>query len=92
MDPRSVDILEFPLVRARLAEKTSFGPSRRLAEALTPQGDPVLVARALDETDEAMSLLEERPGAGIGAARDIGPAIERAVRGGRLDAQQFLDL
>jgi DNA mismatch repair protein MutS2 len=92
MDPRSVDILEFPLVRARLADKTSFGPSRRLAEALTPQGDPVLVARALDETDEARSLLEERPGAGIGAARDIGPAIERAVRGGRLDAQQFLDL
>ena len=92
MDPRSVVILEFPLVRDRLAERTSFGPSQRLAEALLPQSDAVLVKRALDETDEARALIEERPGAGIAGARDIGPAIERAARGGRLDAQQFLDL
>jgi DNA mismatch repair protein MutS2 len=92
MDARSVVILEFPLVRTRLAERTSFGPSRRLAEALEPQSDAVLVTRGLDETDEARALLEERPGAGIAGARDIGPAIERAARGGRLDAQQFLDL
>ena len=50
MDQRSIEILEFPLVRARLAEKTSFGPSRRLAESLAPESDPVLVARGLDET------------------------------------------
>jgi DNA mismatch repair protein MutS2 len=92
MDPRSIQILEFPLVRARLADKTAFGPSRRLAEALQPQSDVVLVTRGLDETDEARALLEDRPGAGIGGARDIGPAVERAARGGRLDAQQFLDL
>ncbi|MEO5704385.1 MAG: endonuclease MutS2 [Candidatus Limnocylindrales bacterium] len=92
MDPRSIEILEFPLVRARLAEKTSFGPSRRLAELLAPESDPVLVARALDETDEARGLVEERAGVGIAGARDIGPAIERSARGGRLDAQQFLDV
>ena len=92
MDPRSIEILEFPLVRARLAERTSFGPSRRLAEALVPESDPVLVPRGLDETDEARALFEERPGTGIAGARDIGPAIERAARGGRLDAQQFLDV
>jgi DNA mismatch repair protein MutS2 len=92
MDARSIEILEFPLVRARLAERTSFGPSHRLAESLAPESDPVLVARGLDETDEARALLEERPGVGIASARDIGPAIERAVRGGRLDTQQFLDV
>ncbi len=92
MDARSVEILEFPLVRARLAERTSFGPSRRLAEALAPESDKVLVGRGLDETDEARALLEERPGVGIMGARDIGPAIERAVRGGRLEPQQFLDI
>ncbi|MBF8290980.1 MAG: Endonuclease MutS2, partial [Chloroflexi bacterium] len=52
--------------------------------------DATLVARALDETDEARSLLEERPGVGIGAAHDIGPWIDRAARGGRLDPAQFL--
>ncbi|HEY2916684.1 MAG TPA: Smr/MutS family protein [Candidatus Limnocylindrales bacterium] len=92
MDARSIDILEFPLVRARLAEHTAFGPSRRLAEALTPEPDPILVTRGLDETDEARELLQERPGVGIAGARDIGPAIERAARAGRLEAQQFVDL
>jgi DNA mismatch repair protein MutS2 len=92
VDPRSIVLLEFPLVRSRLAEKTSFGPSRRLAEALVPESDPVLVTRGLDETDEARALIEERAGVGIGGARDIGPAIERAARGGRLDPEQFLDV
>ena len=92
MDSRSITILEFPLIRTRLADKTSFPPSRRLAEALTPETDPVLVARGLDETDQARELLSERAGVGIGAARDIGPAVERAARGGRLDPAQFLEL
>ena len=92
MDARSIALLEFPLVREHLAEKTSFPPSRRLAETLLPENDPVLVARGLDETDQTRSLLSERPGVGIGAARDIGPAIERAARGGRLDPAQFLEL
>jgi DNA mismatch repair protein MutS2 len=90
MDARSQVLLEFPLVRERLAEVTSFGPSRRLAEALEPSADPVIVARRLDETDQARALLEERPGVGIGAAHDIGPHVERAARGGRLDPEGFL--
>jgi len=92
MDARSIALLEFPLVRERLAEKTSFPPSRRLAESLVPESDPVLVGRGLDETDQTRSLLSERPGVGIGAAHDIGPAVERAARGGRLDPAQFLEL
>jgi DNA mismatch repair protein MutS2 len=92
VDQRSITILEFPLVRERLADKTSFPPSRRLAEALQPDSDPVVVGRALDETDQARALISERPGVGIGAAHDIGPSIERAARGGRLDPAQFLEL
>jgi DNA mismatch repair protein MutS2 len=92
VDARSVALLEFPLIRERLAEKTSFTPSRRLAEALIPESDPVLIARALDETDEARALLSERHGVGIGGARDIGPGIDRAVRAGRLDPAHFLDI
>jgi len=92
VDERSVALLEFPQVRERLAEKTSFAPSRRLAEALLPSNDPVVVSRGLDETDQARALLSERPGVGVGAAHDIGPAIERAARGGRLEPAQFLEL
>ena len=92
MDARSIALLEFPQVRARLAEKTSFDPSRRLAETLEPSGDPVIVARGLDETDQTRQLLQERAGVGIGAAHDIEPWIGRAARGGRLDAPQFLEI
>jgi len=92
VDARSIALLEFPLVRERLAEKTSFGPSRRLAEALVPSSDPVVVARGLDETDQTRALLSERPGVGIGASQDIDPWVGRAVRGGRLDPDQFLGI
>jgi DNA mismatch repair protein MutS2 len=92
VDRRSIELLEFPAVRARLADETAFPPGRRLAEALEPSPDPVLVARGLDETDQARSFLTDRPAVGIGGAHDIGSAIERAARGGRLDPEQFLAL
>ena len=92
MDARSIALLEFPLVRERLAARTSFEPSRRLAEALEPSADPVIVARGLDETDQARGLLQERPGVGIGGAHDIEPWVGRAARGGRLEALQFMDI
>ena len=92
MDLRSTVLLEFPAVRGRLAEATSFPPSRRLAESLEPSSDPVIVGRGLDETDQMRALLEERPGIGIGGAHDIGPAVERAARGGRLEPAQFLEI
>ena len=92
MDDRSQALLEFPLIRERLAAATAFPPSRRLAEALEPSPDPVIVARGLDETDQMRTLLEERPGVGIGAAHDIGPWVERAARGGRLDPAEFLEI
>ncbi len=92
MDARSIALLEFPQVRARLAERTSFDPSRRLAEALVPSSDPVIVARGLDETDQARQLLSDRPGVGIGGAKDIEPLVGRASRGGRLEALQFIDI
>ncbi len=90
MDARSIALLEFPLVRERLAERTSFEPSRRLAAALEPSTDPVIVTRGLDETDQARTLLQDRPGVGIGGAHDIEPHVGRASRGGRLEPLQFL--
>jgi len=92
MDARSIELLEFPLVRGRLADLTSFAPGRRLAEAIAPESDPVLVNRGLDETDQARALLAERPATGIGSSHDIGPAVGRARRGGRLDPAQFLEI
>jgi dsDNA-specific endonuclease/ATPase MutS2 len=84
-DARSQALLEFPEIRSRLAALTAFSPSRRLAEALSPSSDPVIVARQLDETDQARAVLAERASVGVGGARDIAPWIGRAARGGRLE-------
>src|SRR5574340_606851 len=92
MDQRSLTLLEFTLIRDRLAGATGFGVSRRLAAALEPSADPIIVARRLSETDEAQAFLAGHPGAGIGRAVDIGPAVERADRGGRLEIGQLLDI
>src|SRR3972149_11261007 len=92
MDDRSLTLLEFPLVRQRLAGHTSFAPGRRLAEAPLPSSEPVLVARGREETDQARALLEEQPGVGVGGAHDIGPWVDRATRGGRLDPAHFLEV
>jgi DNA mismatch repair protein MutS2 len=92
MDARSIALLEFPQVRERLAARTSFDPSRRIAEALVPSSDPVIVARGLDETDQARQLLADRPGVGIGGAKDLDAHVGRAVRGGRLEPLQFIDI
>lgn len=90
MDEKSLLLLEYPRIRERLAAYTAFPPSRRLAEAILPSDEPLVVRRRLDETDEARALLSERPEVGIGSARDIGPALDRAVRGGRLDIAELI--
>ncbi len=90
MDAKSLALLEFPLVRQRLAAATGFPPGQRLAESLQPTADPVLVAQGLEETSQVRALLAERPGIGLGGAHDIGPAVERSARGGRLDPAQFI--
>jgi len=92
MDRRSQALLEFPLVRARLAAATGFPPGRRLAEELEPSTDAVVVARGLEETSQTREFIAEHPGAGIGGSKDMAPWIDRAARGGRLEAGHFLDI
>ena len=91
-DPRSQELLEFPLIRGRVAGFTAFAPSRRLAEGLSPSSDPIVVKRMLDETDEARDLLSRRPDVGIGGARDIGQLVLRARRRGRLSGTELLEI
>jgi DNA mismatch repair protein MutS2 len=92
MDPRSQELLEYPLIRARVAGHTAFAPSRRLAEGLEPSPDPIVVKRMLDETDEARDLVSRRPDVGVGGARDIGQLVLRARRRGRLSGTELLEI
>ena len=91
-DPGTLRALEFAAVVERLAELTSFAPSRELAEESLPVADARHVGLLQDQTDEAARLLDEQAQASIGGARDVRGTLERARRGGRLAAQDLLDV
>ncbi len=91
-DAGTLRALEFAAVVEQLAGLTAFTPSRELAAASLPMADPALVTILQDQTDEATRLLDEQAQAGIGGARDVRQALERASRGGRLTPADLLDL
>jgi DNA mismatch repair protein MutS2 len=91
-DDGTLRALEFGAIVERLAALTAFGPSRELARDLLPVPDAVHVGLLQDQTDEAAQLLADQVQASIGGARDIRGALERAARGGRLAAEELLDI
>src|SRR5437773_10104436 len=89
---QTLDTLEFPKIRERLARHSAFSASRELALALMPSTDPVEVRARLRRTGEARQLLDEHPETSVGGARDVRRAAGLAQRGGVLDASVFLEI
>jgi DNA mismatch repair protein MutS2 len=89
---RALVTLEYPAIRALLAERSSFRPGRELAESLTPVTDVRDADRLQDETAAARDLLRAQPSAGIGGARDIRDALRRARLGGSLEPLQLIEI
>src|SRR6185503_15920786 len=89
---QTLETLEFPKIRERLARHTSFSASRELALELLPSTDAYEVRARLRRTSEARRLLDERPDVSIGGARDVRAAAGRARRGGVLEAAVFLEI
>jgi DNA mismatch repair protein MutS2 len=89
---RALVTLEYPAIRALLAERSSFAPGRELAEALTPVSDVREAERLQDETAAARDLRSAQRSAGIGGARDIRDALRRARLGGSLDPGQLIEI
>ena len=89
---RALITLEYPAIRALLAERSSFAPGRELAEALTPVTDASDADRLQDETAAARDLLRAQPSAGIAGARDVRDALRRARLGGSLEPLQLIEI
>lgn len=91
MDPKTLNVLEYPKVLERLAAHCDFSASQELARALQPtlSGDLALLWQ--QETTEARRLLSVQE-ASIGGARDIRPQVELARRGGVLEPGDLLDI
>ena len=90
MNPKTLELLEFPKIRALLVEHAHFSASKALAEELMPATAPEAVEALLVETAEARELLRLHPNFTIGPAHDVRGLVDYAARGGVLDAAGLL--
>ncbi len=92
MTPRTLRVLEFPVIGERLAVLCVSPQGREKAQALRPA--PVLaeVERRQRETSEARALAETAGGLPIHGVRDVRDAVHRATIGGVLSSADLLDL
>jgi DNA mismatch repair protein MutS2 len=91
MDSKTLHVLEYPKILARLADFCDFSASAEMAGALqpTPDYDEALVHLA--ETSEARTLLVTSD-LTIGGAHDIREQVDLAAHGGVLDPKELLDV
>jgi DNA mismatch repair protein MutS2 len=91
MDSKTLHVLEYDKICARLKTFCDFSASMELALALQPTDSYDLALARLAETSEAR-LLFSTSDIGIGGAHDVRPAVDLAARSGVLDPQQLLDI
>ncbi|HEX7556472.1 MAG TPA: hypothetical protein VF338_07590, partial [Leptolinea sp.] len=92
MDEKTLEILEYPKVLARLAGFAAFSASQELALALRPTRSLEEARRRQAVTTEAVALLSLNDAAGIGGAVDIRPLVGLAERGGVLTGSEILSI
>jgi len=91
MNPRTLKVLEYNKILAKVAEQCAFSGGSELALALLPSDDLVTVRALLAQTDEAFRLLEQKPEIHFGGVKDMRPQLEKATRGAMLLAQELLE-
>lgn len=92
MDRKHLRTLDFPQIRAHLAQHVSFSAGRELALALEPSPIYVEVRDRLQETREARYLLDAHGGVSLGGVRDVRPLAHNARRGALLQPGDLLDV
>ena len=92
MNERTFRVLEYYKVLEKLADHTSFSAGRELVMELRPSTELAEVQERLDVTAEARDLIELRPEATIGGAREVRGSVKAAALGRSLDANSFLDI
>jgi DNA mismatch repair protein MutS2 len=87
-----IKTLELDKILERLADHAQFSAGASLARQLRPTADLQEAKERVAETREARRLLDLKPDVGVGGARDVRSAAERAARGVILQPQDLLDV
>ena len=91
MHTKTLTVLEYPKILARLADFCDFSGSADLARLLAPTPDFLEASTRLAETSEAGKILATTD-LSIGAAHDIREQVDLARHGGVLDPKELLDV
>lgn len=92
MDEKTLEILEYSKVLARLAGFAAFSASQELALTLKPTRSLEEARRRQSVTAEAARLLSVNDSTGIGGSVDIRPLVMLAARGGVLTPPELLSV
>ena len=88
----SLRLLEFSVVREKLAGYTSFSLAVELAMGLAPSHDVTQVSQMQQETAEARRFLDTGSSLDISEAEDLRQVFERAALGGVLSGEELRDV
>jgi DNA mismatch repair protein MutS2 len=89
---KTLRILEFDKILARLEEHASFSAGKEAVAALRPATTLTGASALLDQTSEARLLLEAKPSTHLGGAHDVRAAVRRAEVGAVLTPAELLDI
>ncbi|MBT3313418.1 MAG: endonuclease MutS2 [Anaerolineae bacterium] len=92
MNPKTLSLLEYDKILARLTEHCAFSASVELAENLKPTSSFKKAKIRLEETTEARLLFSTHEAVSVGGARDVREPVKLAARGGVLETQHLLDI
>ena len=87
---RAQALLEFDVIRERVADRTTYFPARRLAESMQPSYDDYEVALLQQETAEGRAVLDEAGEVDMYCPDDVGESVVRASIGGILSGMDLL--
>ncbi len=89
---KSLQTLELPAVLGMLAQQAVGETAKELALALMPSSDRAEVARRLEETSAAKTMMVVRGSPSFSGVRDVRPSLSRADLGGALNTRELLDI
>jgi DNA mismatch repair protein MutS2 len=92
MNPRTLQVLEYPKILERVAARCAFSGGAELAHALLPSDDLHTVHLWLSQTVEAVRLLDQKNDIQFGGVRDVRATVDKAGRRAALLAPELLEV
>ncbi|MCZ6866811.1 MAG: endonuclease MutS2 [Chloroflexi bacterium] len=88
----SLSLLEFPLIREKVAGLTSLPMAREEALALSPSSNADEIAYRQQETQEARRFIEGHGSLDLSGVRDLRPLVQRASLEGPLKGESLREI